>query len=252
MLKKQKLFFFVIFFYIINFSYSQYTGYELGVLVGPVQMRSDFGLRQDKDTNTGNIGFGAGIMLDINPKWWGHRRDYGYDIYDHIKFRADLSYNKTDLKHYGRYVAASNQGVEADKLRAQRGESKNYNAGIALEYYFLSLKGYSYPFFKVSPYFILGGQFTHSQPGSNVNSASDIYADWGISSINTDTFNTFAINTGVGTRFKINKYSDFLVEAKFQFFSSDWIDGLNHDFGDFNKNNDSLIWLSFGYVYYLN
>ncbi|MBP1840367.1 THC0290_0291 family protein [Formosa algae] len=247
MLDKQKLLLILILFSSLNFSYAQ-TGYEIGLLVGPAQMRSDFGLREDKDTNSGNIGFGAGLMFDINPMDWGSRRDY---VYDHFKLRFDLSYNKTNLQHYGQYVDPDQTGENAERLRNQRGEAKNFSGGIALEYYPLSLRNFFYNFFDFSPYLILGAQMTYANPDSNVTDASQIYAPWGLSAVNTESFYTTALNTGVGIRYKVSGYSDFLLEAKWQFFNSDWVDGLNHDLS-YNKNNDSLIWVSVGYVYYLN
>ncbi|WP_066222442.1 THC0290_0291 family protein [Formosa haliotis] len=232
----------------VNTSIFAQTGYELGVLVGPVQMRSDFGLRGDKDTNLGNIGFGAGIMLDINPMDWGSRRDY---VYDHFKLRFDLSFNKTTLKHYGKYVDSDSNSDDANKLRAQRGEAKNTSAGVALEYYPLSLRNFFYHFFDFSPYLILGVQYTFAQPGANTTDPDLIYSPWAPGSVKTESFYTSAINTGIGVRYKVSDYSDFLFEAQFQFFNSDWVDGLNHQL-EYNKKNDSLIWFNFGYVYYLN
>ncbi|MDW5289108.1 THC0290_0291 family protein [Formosa sp. PL04] len=250
MLNNLKLLLLVIFLSLFNSVNSQtLTGYELGILVGPVQMRSDFGLRGDKATNRGNIGFGAGLMFDINPMDWGSRRDYAYD---HFKLRFDLSFNKTSLQHYGEYVDPDNTSENANKLRAQRGEAKNSSLGVALEYYPLSLRGFFYNFFDFTPYLILGVQYTYAKPGSNITNEDQLYGPWANKgSINTESFYTMALNTGIGVRYKVSEYSDFLFETKFQFFNSDWVDGLNHPL-DYNENNDALIWFTFGYVYYLN
>ena len=250
MLDNLKPLLFVFFFSLFHSVYSQMgTGYELGILVGPVQMRSDFGLRGDQATNQGNIGFGAGIMLDLNPMDWGNRRDY---IYDHFKIRFDLSYNKTNLKHYGKFVADDQTSENADKLRAQTGEAKNVNLGVGLEYYPLSLKNFFYEFFHFSPYAILGVQYTYARPGSNITSQDQLYGPWANKgSINVESFYTFGINVGGGVRYKVSEYSDFLLEIQWQFYNSDWVDGLNHPL-DYNENNDSLIWINLGYVYYLN
>ncbi|WP_299777503.1 glutamate dehydrogenase [uncultured Formosa sp.] len=224
------------------------TGYEIGLLAGPVQMRSDFGLKGDSETNSGNIGFGAGLMLDINPMDWGSRRDYAYD---HFKLRFDFSYNQTNLQHYGKYVAADQTSEDANRLRNQRGESKNFNIGAGLEYYPLSLRNFYYGFFDFTPYLILGAQYTYANPGSNITDSDQLFSPWESGSVNVDSFYTAALNTGVGLRYKVSEYSDFLIEAKWQFFNSDWVDGLNHQL-EYNKNNDSLIWINFGYVYYIN
>ncbi|CDF81068.1 conserved hypothetical protein containing N-terminal outer membrane beta-barrel domain [Formosa agariphila KMM 3901] len=246
-LKPLSLFLLIFSFY--NSVYSQsLTGYELGILAGPVQMRSDFGLKGDKDTNLGNIGLGVGVMLDINPMDWGSRRNYAYD---HFKLRFDLSYNKTNLKHYGKFVDPSQNSDNANKLRNQRGEAKNFSGGIALEYYPLSLRSFFYNFFDFSPYILLGAQYTFAQPGTNITDPDQLYGPWDKNSVSSESFYTGAINTGVGVRFKISAYSDLLFEAKYHFYNSDWVDGLNHQLS-YNKNNDALIWVNFGYVYYLN
>ena len=39
---------------------------EIGIYAGPVTLQSDFGQRNNFDTNAGNSGFGIGIMHFIN------------------------------------------------------------------------------------------------------------------------------------------------------------------------------------------
>jgi len=247
-LKQLSLFILLLCFYNSS-TYSQdLTGYELGILAGPVQMRSDFGLKGDKDTNLGNIGFGVGLMLDLNPMYWGSSRDY---FYDHFKIRFDLSYNKTNLKHYGEFVDPSQNSDNANKLRNQRGEAQNISGGVALEYYPRGLRGFFYNFFDFAPYVILGAQYTYAQPGANTTDPDNLYGPWDDGSVSIESFYTAAINTGIGVRFKVSTYSDFLLEAKYQFFNSDWVDGLNHQLS-YNKSKDALIWINFGYVYYIN
>ena len=43
--------------------YSQFGfSHEIGVITGPVVFYSDFGVRNDFETNIGNVGFGVGIQ----------------------------------------------------------------------------------------------------------------------------------------------------------------------------------------------
>jgi hypothetical protein len=45
-----------------------------------------------------------------------------------------------------------------------------------------------------------------------------------------------------------------MVEARFQYFGSDWVDGLNPNKEIYteNKYNDWQVWLTFGYIFYLD
>ncbi|WP_434037348.1 THC0290_0291 family protein [Formosa sp. 4Alg 33] len=251
MLKNLKRLLFVIYFCSFYSGFSQ-TGFEVGILAGPVQLRSDFGLRGDGPTNSGNIGYGVGLMLDINPMdWGGGERLVENYIVDHFKLRFDVSYNKTQLRHYGQYVDSDSNSENTVKLRNQRGESKNINTGAFLEYYPLSNKKFYYHLMDFSPYAIFGFQYIYAQPGANTTNPRDLYSEWLPGSVNTGTFNALSIDTGVGLRYKVSDYSDFLIEAKVQFYTSDWVDGLNHQLS-YNKNNDALIWINIGYVYYIN
>ena len=63
---------------------------------------------------------------------------------------------------------------------------------------------------------------------------------------------TMSISGGIGTRYKIGEYADLLFESRWQFFVSNFVDGLNARQAPENKFNDWLLFLHVGYVYYLN
>jgi hypothetical protein len=42
-----------------------------------------------------------------------------------------------------------------------------------------------------------------------------------------------------------------MVDLRWQYFFDDTVDGLDHNL-DSNKANDWLVWLNFGYIYYLD
>ncbi|MFA5298589.1 MAG: glutamate dehydrogenase, partial [Lutibacter sp.] len=63
---------------------------------------------------------------------------------------------------------------------------------------------------------------------------------------------TMSATFGIGTRYKLSEYSDLLVESRWQYFFSNYVDGLNAKNDPANKFNDWLLWVHFGYVYYLN
>ncbi|HLV70898.1 MAG TPA: hypothetical protein VKY34_09330, partial [Xanthomarina sp.] len=62
---------------------------------------------------------------------------------------------------------------------------------------------------------------------------------------------TWSVVTSVGVRYKLAPLSDLMLDLRWQYYGSDWIDGLNHQLSS-NKYNDWLIWLNFGYIYYLD
>jgi hypothetical protein len=59
--------------------------------------------------------------------------------------------------------------------------------------------------------------------------------------------------SSVGTRYKLAPLSDLMVDLRFQYFFSNWVDGLNPNPTIYkeNKANDWLVWFNFGYIYYL-
>ena len=57
----------------------------------------------------------------------------------------------------------------------------------------------------------------------------------------------------LGLRYRLGTLSDLVLDLRYQYFSSDWVDGLNPNKDKYteNKSNDSLLWLSVGYIYYV-
>ena len=70
-------------------------------------------------------------------------------------------------------------------------------------------------------------------------------------SIRPENINAWSMVTSIGVRYKLGILSDLMLDLRWQLYFSDWVDGLNHQLS-FNKFNDWLIWLNFGYIYYLN
>ena len=63
---------------------------------------------------------------------------------------------------------------------------------------------------------------------------------------------TMSATLGVGTRRKLSYYSDILIESRWQYFFSNYVDGLHARQAVENKYNDWLLWVHVGYIYYLN
>lgn len=244
-----------------SFSYGQLGfSHEIGAIVGPVQMRSDFGVRNSEETNLGNTGIGIGIVHYINFSYRADCNCYTTNTYfnDHFKLRSEISWNKTQLNHFGEFVEASNTGENAERLRRHSGEANNFDIGMQLEYFPLSIRSFQAFSYRFAPFISLGAHFTSYNPkasttygdGSILNS-NNFYSFWEPGSINTESGSTWSVVASVGVRYKLTVLSDLMLDLRWQYFGQDWIDGLNHQLS-FNKFNDWLIWLNFGYIYYLD
>ncbi|MCK5400639.1 MAG: glutamate dehydrogenase [Flavobacteriaceae bacterium] len=260
----------------INLIYSQLGfSHEIGVIAGPVEFRSDFGSRFEEETNLGNSGIGIGIIHYINFAYRADCNCYSTDNYfnDHFKLRNEVSWNKTILDHHGFWVQPDKVSINADKLRAHHGVAENFDIGTQLEYFPKSIRSFQAFSYKFAPFISLGIHYTSYNPKASTDygdgdvlNASNIYSYWyqdpqflpSIPSgqqreypINTNIGSSWSMVTSVGVRYKLTVLSDLMLDLRWQLYFSDWIDGFNHKLS-FNKFNDWLIWLNFGYIYYLN
>lgn len=240
--------------------------HELGLVAGYVEMRSDFGERENFSNNFKNSGVGIGLVHYMNFTFKADCNCYTDDKYfnDHFKLRSELSYNRTHLEHHGEWVDPSRTSAEADKLRAHTGVAKNFNIGTQLEYYPLSIRDYQGYSFRFMPFISLGVQYTfhspevkttYNNPNPNaigdINDPSNFYSGWAPGSVDVTSGGAWSLVSNVGVRYKLSRVSDLLLDFRWQFFNNDKVDGLDHNLPS-NKTNDSLVWLSLGYIYYLN
>jgi hypothetical protein len=249
--------------------------HEVGVVAGPVQFRSDFGSRDDSKTNFGNSGFGIGLVHYINFTYQADCNCYTTDTYfnDHFKIRNELSYNKTNLEHLGFWVLPDKVSTDADKLRAHKGVAENFDIGTQLEFFPLSIRDFQGFAYSLAPYVSIGVHYTSFNPKAsttynnpnpdlygNVNELSNIYSNWFTGydpnsdpyPINTKGGSTWSTVASVGVRYKLDRMSDLVLDLRWQYYFNDWVDGLNHNWRDYNKSNDWLVWLNVGYIYYLD
>jgi hypothetical protein len=247
--------------------------HEIGIISGPVALQSDFGERNSFETNSGNTGFGIGLVHYINFAYRADCNCYTTDNYfnDHFKLRSEISYNKTKLNHFGEWVKESRGSVEAQKLRGHSGESNNFDIGMQLEYFPLSIRAFQSFAPKFAPFISLGAHYVSFNPKvttdyvstnpffpndvGNVDDNNNFYSLWSQPGfkdpISQDSGSTWSIVGSIGTRYKLNVLADLMIDLRWQRYFSDDIDGLNHDYKS-NKNNDWLVWLNFGYIYYLD
>ena len=251
---------FFLFFIIQTASAQLGFSHEIGVIAGPVQFRSDFGISDDSKTNFGNSGFGIGIVHYLNFSYRADCNCYTTDSYfnDHFKLRNEISYNKTNLEHIGKFVDPSKNSIEANQLRGHKGVAKNLDIGTQLEFFPLSIRSFHSFSYRFAPFVSLGVHYTSFTPevsttyaNGDVTDPSNFYSFWESGSVDASPGSTWSVVSSVGVRYKLDKLSDLMLDFRFQSYFSDWVDGLNHQL-EFNQNNDWLVWVNVGYIYYLN
>jgi hypothetical protein len=239
--------------------------HEIGIVAGPVQFRSDYGVRSDSETNFGNSGFGIGIVHYINFAYRADCNCYTTDTYfnDHFKLRNEISWNKTNLEHLGTFVDESRQSEDADRLRGHTGAANNIDVGTQLEFFPLSIRSFQSYGYKIAPYASLGVHFTSFNPEvettfdngtndvGNINDANNFFSPWAPGSVDASSGAAFSMVSSVGFRYKVGRLADVVLDLRWQLYFNDYVDGLNHNLPS-NENNDWLIWLNVGYIYYLN
>lgn len=234
--------------------------HEVGAFAGGVAFQSDFGVRHDFETNSGNTGFGIGLVHYINFSYRAECNCYAPETYfnDHFKLRSELSYNSTKLEHFGKWVDPSRTSVTANQLRAMKGEAKVTDIGMQLEYFPWSIREFTATNGAWGPFVALGVHYAFFQNGT--------YSELGplntpistpikyMNATSSEGGSTWSVVSSIGTRYKLTELSDLFLELRWQYYFSNWVDGLNPDDNIYteNKANDWNVWLSAGYIYYLN
>lgn len=232
--------------------------HEIGVLVGPTSFFTDYGERWEIENNVKNSGFGIGLVHYMNFAYKAECNCYTTDKYfnDHFKIRTEIDYFRTKLEHFG--PVASKRSAGGKLLQAMHGETQTFEIGTHLEYYPISIRDFTSFGYWFSPFASLGIHFVNYQP--------DAYSDFGPLSDDANVFPTFrgginlengsalAIAASIGIRYRLSRSSDLAMEARWQYYDTDWIDGLNIDKIKYpqNKSNDWVFWMNVGYIYYLN
>ena len=276
MLNYKRLASFFCVFVIYQTAFSQLGfSHEIGVIAGPVEFRSDFGGRNEIETNFGNSGIGIGIIHYINFAYRADCNCYTTDTYfnDHFKLRNEISWNKTNLEHQGFWVEPDKVSVQADQLRGHHGVAENFDIGTQLEYFPLSIRSFQSFGYRIAPFVSLGVHYTSFNPKASTDFAnpdpaaygdvfnrSNIYSFWfdnfpvggDAYPINVDGGSTWSTVASVGFRYKLDKLSDLMLDLRWQYFFSDWVDGLDHNWRNYDRKNDWLLWLNVGYIYYLD
>ncbi|MDT0689740.1 glutamate dehydrogenase [Salegentibacter sp. F188] len=251
------VFFLFIFFLVFGGkSYSQFGfTHEIGVLVGPSSFFTDYGERWNLKNNINNSGLGVGIVHYIN---FAFDSDCNYRVQNsyfnkHFRVRSEFDYLRSNLEHHG--PVASQNTVGGQLLRAMHGFSETYEMGMHLEYHPVNIRDFANFGYLFSPYVSLGAHLVHFRPRAYsdlgpLDDPANVFPTFE-GGIELEPKNTFAVIGSMGVRYKIHRTGDFLIEGKWHYYNSDWIDGLNIDAPQ-NKANDWVFWVGMGYVQQLN
>jgi hypothetical protein len=239
--------------------------HELGLIAGPVAFYSDYGVRNDFETNAQNVGYGVGLIHYINFSYSADCNCYTRDKYfnDHFKIRNEIDYHKTNLEHFGEWVDPDKTSIIADQLRAMKGSTTVFDIGTQLEYFPLSIRDYAAGAFKITPFISLGLHWVsydaeaHSELG--VLNIPETTPDKYLNAFQQEPGNTWGLVTSVGIRYKLSPLSDLMLDSRWQYYFSNLVDGLNPSFDNNglvevpeNKANDWIYWLNVGYIYYID
>jgi hypothetical protein len=245
--------------------YSQFGfSHEVGVITGPIVFYSDFGQRYDFETNTGNVGFGVGLIHYINFSYRADCNCYTRDLYfnDHFKIRNEIDYHKTNFEHFGKWVDPDRTSIFADQLRAMKGSTTVFDIGTQLEYFPLSIRDFAAGAYKIAPFVSLGVHWVNYDP--------EVYSELGplnspistpdkyLNSFQQEGDSTWSVVWSIGIRYKLTPLSDLMLDSRWQYYFSNWVEGLNPSFDNNgilevpeNKANDWIYWLNIGYIYYI-
>ncbi len=252
----------------VNIDAQDKKSHEIGFISGSASFTTDYGERYNFSSNVGgNVGMGFGLIYYLNftdyRYRWNQRTNYWAE---HFRIRAELSYMSADLDHFGQWIDIidKNTGVlslGAQQLRAMHGKTQLINFGAQLEFHIVDIVDFGsrrIPDLQWSPYVSAGFMVDYYDPelkmGIDLKTGEpySIFYKWEDEGNKMDSNFTTSLTFGVGTRYKLGEYSDLLIESRWQYFFSNFVDGLNARDDSANKFNDWLLWVHVGYVYYLN
>ncbi len=238
-----------------NTSQAQQLNHELGVMIGPVGFKGDYGERGDAETNFGNTGFGIGLSHYLN---FAYSSRYNRYFNQHFKVRTQLSFHKTNLEHYGVYVNSA--GENSDLLRAMTGSTSVFEIGTGLEWYWKDIREFETSANQITPYAGLGIGVAFANPNNETNlegRLGSIDNTWPTflwdqgeePRISSTNFTTGALNFQLGAKIKLDEMSELNLEGRWHVYFDDMVEGLNPSSG--NKYNDWIFWVGIGYIQYL-
>lgn len=233
--------------------------HELGIYTGPLAFFSDYGERGNFQNDSNNNGFGIGITHHLNLAYINYRQNpFITHLREHVKIRTELVYSFSELRHYGIYVKNAATSKPAFLLSQMRNETQIISLGIGGEYSLRNIHNFEMTDGSFSPHLSFGAQISYYDPNNytllGLIDNPDVVFPKYLKSIDNRSGFVASVTGGIGCRYKIDVLSDIIVDLKYQHFYSDWIEGVNPDPARFkeNKANDGLMWITFGYIRYMD
>lgn len=240
-------------------AFAQFGGSsEIGVIAGPVFFQSDYGARYDVSSNLANNGFGIGVFHVANFENFSRLRDGRFTTYfmEHFKLRTELSYQKSDFSHKGRWVEGG-ATIGKEQLRAMRGSAAVTNVGMQLEWFPWGASDLdrSISKYNFAPFISFGAQYnifnTKSTSTLGPVDAPGVLFPKFIGAARSEISSTFSLVSSVGALCKISDQESIVLDLRWQHYFSDWVDGLNVNSQSYpeNRSNDMMFWVNVGYIY---
>ncbi len=234
------------------------VSHEAGAFFGIASLQTDFGISgYFESANQATMGFGLSYYLKFFGSQYNWRSGSTY-FTEHFKLKAEFSYiNNSKIEH--KNLDQVGQRFR-ETMERMTGSVKMYNAGVNLEYYFFELEDYS-SFFRssgsINPFVSLGLHYTYAQPDIFVDGVSlkgqeepyeDLIPKWQVGAVHLEEQNIISAAGTAGVRFGLDMV-DFVVEARYQYYFSDKLEGLDAPNDPGNKNNDTMVFFNVGVVY---
>lgn len=250
----------IIFVIVFNLEFTaQHFTHDIGGFVGSTSLQTDYGERSHLSSELSNKGASYSVAHYLHFFNKTLRWDPNNTLHDHLMIKTELQYiQNTELSHKGNY--ASKQNYAGEQLRAMKGSLKMLNVGVHLEYFLRSLDDFVYPHSNMSfnPFFTFGVQYSfydnglESDLGDWQEDASILPKKYTLeNSLAIGKGESFALNLGFGTRYKLTEKLDLVAQLNYAYFFSDKIDGLKAEVIE-NKNNDWALNMQVGLIYHLN
>jgi len=253
----KRLFFFVILFSLLtaNAQYRRLDSYSF--FAGYAFMKTDFGARNDCNTNLSNTGFEVGgkIYYNLFPYHWTWGGIY------HIRTQFEFSFSRGRVDHIGRWTEKKDSPT-AQKLLAMHAEPMTIGLGIGVEYSFQDIQYYNFATlygiykFNVTPGVSLMAVYYNPNIKSDLGDITDpaqqinivhprfvghIYPQSGI---------TFAAVFKLMFTYQLHESFHIFLENRATWFLSDKIDGLDvNDAAD--KYTDWIYTPTLGFTYFI-
>lgn len=243
---------------------NKHLTHDVGIFVGPYSIQSDYGQRYDLQSEIGNMALSVSLVhyltfYNRNARW-----NARYRIIDDIAIKTEINFLTTDdLRHHGKYIIGGGPNSNRQKLRDMRGSVSMLNVGVSAEYHLRDLRTFSayYSDFNWLPYISFGLMYSMFENDlttehgngdwrSNPTLLFTKWQNWQDRAVGKGSTGSAVL--GAGIRYKLTERMDLSALARWQYFFSDNVDGLNAKNDPANKYNEWLVSLQVGVIWHLN